>query len=172
MQNWQKYRNFRKQLNTDGSYTYTVTVDGEKTEVSKGVYTAYAKYGYKMEHMEFGVKCDRFLQDEKGKAVRDENGNPVMLPEREVSLDKLVDENWDYPDAEPSPEDAVLQKMEFEDLHRCLTLLDDDERMLIQALFFDGMKIREYAEFARKTKSSVDRLKTKTLDKLKKLLTS
>ena len=96
MQNWKKNRNFRKYRNAEGTFTFIITVDGEKVEVSEDIYNAYAEGGYKMEHMEHSVKDSRYLQDSDGKAVRDEHGSPIMLPEREVSLDKLVGEDWDF----------------------------------------------------------------------------
>jgi len=61
MQNWKKIRNFKKQENDDGTFTYTITVDGETLEVSEEIFTAYAQGGYKMEHMEFSIKSDHFL---------------------------------------------------------------------------------------------------------------
>jgi hypothetical protein len=114
MTNWQKHRNFRKYENADGSYTYTVTINGEKVEVSKEIYEVYAEGGYKMENMELAPKRNRVLKDSKGNAVKDKYGNHVTLPEREVSLDKLMDKDWDYKSSEPSPEDAVLSLEESE----------------------------------------------------------
>jgi hypothetical protein len=107
MQNWQKNRNFRKHKNTDGSFSYFITVDGEKVEVSRAIYTAYAEGGYKMENMD-ALKRSRVLKDANGKAVRDKNGNATMLPEREISLDKLIDEDWDFLSMELSPEDVLF----------------------------------------------------------------
>jgi RNA polymerase sigma factor (sigma-70 family) len=170
MNNWHKNRNYRNRKNVDGTTAYFIRVDGTEVEISKEIYREYASVARKMEYMEYDLKRDRVLKDANGRAVTDKNGMPVVLPEREVSLDKLVDEDWDYPADEQQPETALLQKMELEELHRCLDLLDGDERALIQALFFENMTIREYAELSEKTKSSVDRLKTKTLGKLKKLL--
>jgi RNA polymerase sigma factor (sigma-70 family) len=117
--------------------------------------------------MEHDLKRDRELQDSNGKAVLDKNGNPIILPEREISLDKLIAEDWDFPDGEPLLENTFIRELEFKELHRCINLLNGDERDLIQALFFDELTIREYAEYTGKTKSSVDRKKKKILDKLK-----
>ena len=170
MQNWKKTRNFRKQESADGSFTYTITVDDETLEVSEEIFTAYAQGGYKMEHMEFSIKSSRFLQNSEGKAVRDENGSPVMLPEREVSLDKLIDEDWECPSLGPSPEGVVLKSLEISSLRNALVLLDADERELINALFFEGVSIRVYAEYTGQSKSKIDRQKNKILGKLKKIM--
>jgi len=170
MQNWHKYRNFRKHRNADGSYTCTITVDGEKVNVSEEVYTVYAKAGYKMENMEFGIKCDRVLKDADGRAVRDEHGNPVILPEREVSLDKLIGEDWDFPSSEPSPEETVIDLIEIEALYSCLDLLDANERELIDALFFEGLTERDYADEIGISKTALHARKVKVLAKMKKLM--
>jgi len=169
MQNWQKSRSYRKYENADGSFTYTVTVDGENVEVSAEVYRAYAVAERKMEYMERDLKRDRVLQDADGKAVKDENGRPVELPEREVSLEKLVDEDWDYPSSEPSPEESVIGQLEISALYECLDLLEADERALIDALFFDGLTEREYAAKIGVTQKAVNKRKHKVLEKLKNL---
>lgn len=170
MQNWQKNRNYRKYKNADGSYTYTITVAGEKVEVSKEVYTAYAQSERQLEYMEFDLKHDRVLQDADGKAVLDENGLPVILPEREVSLDKLMDEDWDFPSSAPSPEVAVLNQLEILALHNSLDLLDTDERTLIDALFFEGLTEREYSRKSGIPQKTINDRKCRVLKKLYQLL--
>lgn len=146
MKNWRKYRNFRKSENSDGSFTYTITIDGEKIEVSEEIYKVYAEGGYKMENMD-ALKNDRVLKDAKGNAVRDGHGNAIILPEREVSLDKLIDEDWDFPSAVPSPEDTLFldDGAENSELYRCISLLTDDEIALIKALYFENMTERAYS---------------------------
>ena len=170
MQNWQKNRNFRKYRNADGSFTFIIAVDNEKVEVSEAVYRAYAESGYKMEHMEHSVKNSRVLQGSDGKAVRDEIGNAVMLPEREVSLDKLVDTGWDFSSSEASPEDVVVERMLIMELRECLDLLNTDDRALIDALFFDGITEREYSKKIGVVQKTVNYRKNKVLGKLKNFL--
>ena len=123
-----------------------------------------------MERMEFGIKCDRFLKDANGNAVRDGNGSLITLPEREVSLDKLIDEDWDFESSEPIPEDVVIGQLEMEHLHMCLALLDVDERALIDALFFEGMTEREYAKVLGISKTALHYRKVKILAKIKSLI--
>ena len=169
MKNWQKNRNYRKHEDTDGSFTYVITVDGVDVEVCAEVYRAYASAERKMEYMERDLKRDRFLQDANGKAIKNENGQLVTLPEREVSLDKLLAEDWDYPSAEPSPENQVVGQIEIEMLYHSLDSLDADERALINALFFNGMTEREYAKEIGVTQKAVNKRKHKVLEKLKNL---
>ena len=170
MQNWRKNRNFRKIENADGTFTYVVKVDGVMVEVSEEVYATYAQGGYKMENMEFGIKSDRVLQGADGRAVRDKHGNPVVLPEREISLDKLVGEDWDFPSSEPSAEDTVLARLEVEALRSCLDLLGADERELIDTLFFEGTTEREYSARSGIPQKTINDRKLRILGKLKKYL--
>lgn len=169
MKNWKKDRNYRKFENTDGSISYVITVDGEDVSVNQEVYEAYAETERKMEYAEHDLKCSRVHRDNTGKAVRDKNGLAILLPEREVSLDKLMREHWDFESAEPTPEDIVLQGMQTEELNRCLGLLGADERALIDALFFEGLTEREYAKQIRVVQKTVNYRKYKVFGKLKKL---
>ena len=172
MSNWQKYENYRKQRNTDGTYTCIITVDNTDVEVSEEIYKDYAVGGRKMKYMEFDLKHDRLLKDADSKAVRDINGHTIALSEREVSLDKLISEGWDYPSNTPTPEDIVIEQIETRMLYHCLDRLNTDERELVNALFFEELTVREHAELTGKSKSSIDRQKTKILAKLKNILTA
>jgi len=169
MYNWQKNTNYKNLENPDGSVKYIITVDDTDVEVTKDVYAAYASSARKMEHFERRLKRDRVLQDSAGRTVTDENGLPIKLPEREVSLEKLVGEEWDFESSELSPEDALIlsEGAEVAKLHSCIDSLNESEQLLIKNLFFEGKTIREYAELTGNSKSSIARQKTKIIDKLK-----
>jgi len=172
MDNWHKYNNYRKKKNDDGSLVYIITVDGEDVEVSAAVYKEYAASSRKMKYMELDLKRDRVLRDVKGRPVRDARGIAAVLSEREVSLEMLIDEGWDHPTSNPTPEEAVLakDKPEIKELRRCVALLTDVEQALIRSLFYEGKTIREYAETIGESKSKVDRLKTIIQEKLGNLI--
>ena len=170
MGNWQKNRNYRKRENDDGTFRYTIKAEEQDVEVSEEIYKVYAATERKMEYMEYDLKRDRFTKDAESKAVRDENGQPIILPEREVSLEKLLDEDWDYPSANPTPEAEIIGRIEMEMLYRGLDSLDADERLLIDAIFFEGLTLRDCADRLNKSKSSVDRQKAKILGKLRGFL--
>ena len=172
MGNWRDYSNYKKRKNADGTFTYFVIADGEHVEVSKEIYTEYAMMTRKMKYLELDLKRDRLLQDERGRAIRDENGQSKVQPEREVSLEKLIDEDWDYPADELETEDFVLRQIEIDELHCCLGQLSDDERALIQALFYEGMTEREYAKEIGLSKTALHARKIKVLAILKDLLTA
>ena len=170
MTSWKKNRNFRKFANDDGAFTYVIGVDGIAVEVSKEIYEAYSKLGYKMENMEFGLKRDRILKDLNGNAVRDRNGQAVMLPEREISLDKLIDEDWDFESSELTPEGEVVGRFEIDELYECLNSLDADELELVMALFFEGLTESAFATRIGLTQKAINKRKHKVLAKLRKFL--
>ena len=170
MQNWKKTRNYRKIKNPDGSFTYLIKAEDKYVTVSEAVYTVYAQSERQLEYMERDLKRDRVLQDADGKAVLDQNEQPIMLPEREVSLDKLMAEEWDYPSSAPSPESVVLERLEITALHQCLSSLDTDERALIEALFFEGLTERAYSEQSGIPQKTVNDRKNRILKKLYQLL--
>ena len=93
MQNWRKTRSYRKIKNPDGSFTYLIKAGDKYVPVSKEVYTVYAQSERQLEYMDLDLKRDRVLQDADGKAVLDKTGLPIILPEREISLDKLMAED-------------------------------------------------------------------------------
>jgi len=172
MQNWREYANYRRYKNSDGSFTYIIIIDGENIEVSAAIYKEYAAGDRKIRYSEIELKTDRVLQNANGSAVRDEYGHSVRLPEREVSLDKLISEGWDYPSSEPSPESIVVDSANpvEDELRHYTTFLNDAERTLIDALFYKGLKERECAKMLGISKTALHARKVKVLAKLKKLL--
>jgi len=170
MQNWRQTRSYRKLKNPDGSFTFFIKVDGKYVSVSKEVYTVYAQSERQLEYIELDQKRDRVLQDANGKAVLDQNRQPIILPEREVSLDKLMAEEWDYPSSAPSPESAVLDQLEITTLHQSLSSLETEERALIEALFFEGLTERAYSERSGIPQKTVNDRKNRILKKLYQFL--
>jgi DNA-directed RNA polymerase specialized sigma subunit len=170
MQNWREYCNYRKQRNEDGSITYFITIEGDDVKVTKEIYTAYAEDGRKMIYTEIELKYNRLLKDSKGRNIKDENGLNIELPEREISFDKLISEDWEFPSSELSPEDVVVPTFssEIEELYRCLGLLNAREQVLVQGLFFEGRKGYEYAEKFGVSKQRITQLKKQIFKKIEK----
>ena len=171
MQKWYEYVNYRRCKNEDGTFSYFIIVDGTKVEVSEAIYMEYAKASQKMRYIELDIKCSRFLKDKDGKAITDENNQPVILPERESPLDKLISENnGNFPSDEIPVEEVALLNIEIERLHESLSLLTAEERQLIKALFFDGLSEREYSAVCGISRTTISSRKKQILRKLKKLL--
>ena len=131
---------------------YYIPVEGKLVEVEETVYTAY----YKMSRRE------RYLEE------RDQE-NGVMSYDA-LDHNGMVGQEA-FQDREAGTlEDMALAKELLEQLHRCIQMLPKAERDLIQAIYFDGMSDREYANKIGKSQPAVSRRHKKTLSKLKMLL--
>jgi len=161
--NWRKYRNYRRYKNADGSFTYVITVDGEKVEVSEELYKAYASAGRKMEYMELDLKAEQPIKDEEGVVIG-------LLPAREDSFERLLEKDVQFISGAPGPEELFEALEEVDELHRCLSMLNEDERALIGALYFDGLTEREYAKKIGLTQKTVNKRRAKVLAKIKKFM--
>lgn len=131
-------------------------------EIPPDVLDFLKKSDMRMEYEDYHRKRER--------VVKDSDGNINVLPSLEDSLDRLLEAYKQFPADMPSPEEIFLDSAEIETLHHCVALLDKDEQRLIEALFNNGMTVREYAAASGLSKSKVDRDKKKILDKLKNLL--
>ena len=118
-----------------------IWVRGQYVEVTDEVYAAYMRGDRKMRYFENDLKSERFVLGEEGQVVQ-------IIPSREDSLDRLVDENaQQFSDEQESVESVVLHKLEVDRLHTALSLLAPEERALIQALFFEEKTERQYVIF-------------------------
>ena len=70
----------------------------------------------------------------------------------------------------PSVDEAVVQKIMIEKLNESLVLLNQAERDLIKALFYDGFSEREWATTTGIPQKTINDRKQRILNKLKKLL--
>ena len=128
------------------------------------MYRAYMQGDRKMRYFENDLKTERFVLGKEGQVVQ-------IIPSREDSLDRLVDENaQQFSGEQESVESVVLHKLEVDRLHTALSLLTPEERALIQALFFDERKESELAMELGISQPAVYKRKMKVLKKLKLLL--
>ena len=141
-----------------------IWIRGQFVEVTDEVYRAYMQGDRKMRYFENDLKTERFVFGKEGQVVQ-------IIPSREDSLDRLVDENTQqFSDKQESVESVVLHKLEVDRLHTALSLLAPEERALIQALFFDERKESELAMELGISQPAVYKRKMKVLKKLKLLL--
>ena len=140
-----------------------IWIRGQFVEVTDEVYRAYMQGDRKMRYFENDLKTERFVLGKEGQVQ--------IIPSREDSLDRLVDENaQQFSDEQESVESVVLHKLEVDRLHTALSLLTPEERALIQGLFFDERKESELAMELGISQPAVYKRKMKVLKKLKLLL--
>jgi RNA polymerase sigma factor (sigma-70 family) len=131
---------------------YIIKIEGEAVEVSPEVYYTY----FRMERQERG-------QEEK------KQRNDV------VSYDALDNSETVGVEAVPdlmllSMEETVMTREIYGKLHRAVDALPKAERNLIQAIYFDGLTEKEYAESSGLTQQGVSYRLRKTLSKLKSFM--
>ena len=135
MKKWQEERNYRRVRNEASEVIANIiTVDGTDVEVPEHIYLAYAQ------------------ADRRERYVMEEQSSGKLLSLEQMEEDALLP---DYIGAEttPSAEAKVLEYEKFQDLEEqkhvlllALLSLTDNDRELINALFFDGVSTRKYAE--------------------------
>lgn len=121
-------------------------------EVSKGVYKAYCRlYDYE--------KYLRRKDKNYGRMLYSNLDNERLLGE-----EMIADRN------QPSTEEQVERKLLTEKLRDCLDMLLDEERELIQALFYDNLSERELSMKTGSHNMTIHNKKIRILKKLKKLI--
>ena len=153
MEKWQENRNYRKIRDENGTVIANIiTVDGRDVAVTEDVFAAYAQMD----------RRERYLSED--------------LPTGKVlSLEQMAEDGVlpDYVGAEtaPSAEDCVLER-EREELTSlllaALIALEDWDRQLITALFYDHLSTREYARRIGVTQRAVIKRRDRILRDMKK----
>ena len=135
MKNWKDERNYRRIKNSNGEIiSNIITIDGVDVEVKDEVFLAYSQMD----------RQERYQEEQR--AVHPQ-ASIEMLSENHVPIDLYIK------DHELSAEEIVLQQEAQREKGRnqvrlvaALKSLDQEERALLQALYVDGISVREYAK--------------------------
>ena len=115
----------------------------------------------KMRYFEADLKSERPVYGSNGEIKQ-------VLPSREDSLDRLMEENArQFAAAAESVEDVVIRKLAVDKLHTALMQLTKEERDFICALFFDEKTESEVAKGLGVSQQAVHKRKNRILKKLK-----
>ena len=138
-----------------------IWVRGQFVEVTDEVYTAYMRGDRKMRYFEADLKSERPVYGSNGEIKQ-------VLPSREDSLDRLMEENArQFAAAAESVEDVVIRKLAVDKLHTALMQLTKEERDFICALFFDEKTESDVAKALGVSQQAVHKRKNRILKKLK-----
>ena len=158
MKNWQKTRNYRRMKDENGNVIANViTVFGEKIEVSDELFTVYA-------HMD---AHERYIMEEAPRG-------------RVFSLDKMAEDGMSletvFHQSAPSAEEILIARENEQDTQHKLTLLkeavsqlDEADRALIEAVYFENISMREYARRIGVSHSTIAKRRNRILRTLKKI---
>lgn len=129
---------------------YTIVVKKQRVEVSEAVYRAYHK---------------------EREAERYQN---KLIQQNELSLERFREDgvNIDYLIVRVQPDilDKLIHQEQLEALWLALQSLPEDERSLIDELFFNDKKEADLAAELLVTQQAISKRKKKILDKLKKMI--
>lgn len=125
---------------------YYVTIGEERVPVSEEVYYAFKRPAW---------------TERKRKAVRSE---------KERSLEAFMDEGFDIPDDQALVDEIVEDKLLLAVLLSALSELTDEERSLIDALFYQEKSEREVARETGIHRNTLSYRKNKILAKLKEII--
>ena len=115
-----------------------------------------------MQYQEYDLKTEQTVISQEDQTI-------TTIPSREDSLERLAEQEVQFAGEAESVEETVLWKLQYEQLHKALSLLPDDERELIDRLFFQGQTEREAAECMGIYRNAVHKRKNRILKKLKKI---
>lgn len=115
----------------------------------------------KMQYQEYDLKTEQTIISQEDQTI-------TTIPSREDSLERLAEQEVQFAEEAESVEETALRKLQYEQLHKALSLLPDDERELIDRLFFQGQTEREAAECMGIYRNAVHKRKNHILKKLKK----
>ena len=161
MKNWQESRNYRRIKDKDGNIIANIiTVDGVDVEVTEDVFLAYSQ----------ADRRERYIAEE-------------VEPGRVLSLERLMEDGVPLAklgiEQEPSAESIVLEGEDEKELAiqksrliSALSSLNEAEKQLVQALFFDDIPLREYARCLNVQLRTVQYRRDKLLEKLRRKIFS
>ncbi|ADL05690.1 sigma-70 family RNA polymerase sigma factor [Lacrimispora saccharolytica] len=129
---------------------YTIIVKRQRVEVSEAVYRAYHK--------------EREAERYQNKLIRQNELSLERFHEDGVNIDYLIVR------VQPDIVDKLIHQEQLESLWAALDILPEDERSLIDEIFFNEKSESQIAQSIGLNQSTVSRRLSKILSKLKKLI--
>ena len=157
MKNWQKNRNYKRVKDKDGNVVANIiTVFGQDVKVSDEIFATYAQVDRRARYVGEDIPAQHELSLEQ-------------FEEEGVSLEKLIRETA------PSAEEWFMEQEESNAFERelfkvpaVLDMLEDSDRQLINALFYKGISVREYAQRLGISHTMVRKWRDRILRNMKK----
>lgn len=132
-------------------------------EASEEVIAVLRTTERKMQYQEYDLKTGQTVISGEGQAV-------TTMPGREDSLERLAGQEVQFASETEGVEETVLRRIQYAQLHKALSLLSDDERELVDRLFFRGQTEREAAAEMGIYRNAIHKRKNRILEKLKNFL--
>jgi len=126
---------------------YFIELNGRQIPVGKEVYDAFKRPAWK---------------ERKRSQVR---------AEKELSLEAFADAGFEIPSGQALVDEIVEDKLLLDMLSKALSELTEEERVLIDELFFNDKSEREIAREIGVSQPAIHKRRNRILEKLKKLMT-
>ena len=131
----------------------TLTHKTEEIEVSEKIYTTYCRTGWN-------------IQDNDKSFYSHEIQWSGLIGSKDGNFENFKE----FIDTESLPDKTVITEMELNTLHRAIANLEDKDKTLIQALFYDKLTEQEYASQVGISQQMISRKKQRILKILKNFL--
>ena len=132
-------------------------------EASEEVIAVLRTTERKMQYQEYDLKAEQTTVDQDGQTV-------TVIPSREDSYERLLEKDEQFAEDAVSVEEQAIKNIQIQQLHKALSLLSEDERVLIEQLYFEGRTERDLAESMGMYHNAVHVKKLAVLKKLKTFL--
>ena len=159
MKKWKEECNYRRIKDENGVVTANVIyINGTAIEVSKEIYDAYAQMGRRERYIEEKIQKIPHISFEKlmDASVPIELYTPLKEPSAESVFLKAIDE---------AEHDDIMRR-----LSEAMKMLNNEERALLFALYFEGVSTREYAKRCGVYQRTITYRRDQILKKLKLIL--
>lgn len=132
-------------------------------EASEEVIAVLKTTERKMQYQEYGLKAEQTIVDQNGQTV-------TIIPSREDSYERLLEQDAQLAENTESVEETAIRNIQYQQLHKALSLLSDDERNLIEQLFFEERTEREVAVEYQLSQNAINKRRKQILARLRSLL--
>ena len=156
MKKWQKNRNYKRVKDKDGNVVANiVTVFGQDVEVSDEIFDTYSQMDRRARYIGEDIPAENEISLER---TMEDGIHIETLENAEPSAEEICIEH----------ENAKMREEQAKHLPIVLAKLSDDEKRLIDALYFRGLGVREYAREINVPPMKIVRDRDRILGKLKK----
>lgn len=138
---------------------YNVYINGQAVPVNEEVYRAYKHFERKEEYFTCDLKAEKFSRK-----------TASFLPSREDSYERLLEANQQFVIQEVSVQIQVEKLLDVEIVRKALSLLNPEERELINLLFYQEKTEQDVGILLHISQQAVNKRRQAVLMKLRKLL--
>lgn len=132
-------------------------------EASEEVIAVLRTTERKMQYQEYDLKAEQTIVDY-------DNHTMEVIPSREDSYERLLEQEVQFGEEAISTEEQAIRNVEARQLHKALSLLSDDERYLIEQLYFQERTERDLAAQFQLSQKAINKRRQRILEKLRGLL--